>query len=129
VIIGTGVFVLTLVVSGMQNYADLNPDAPLAEAFNSVGLPVFANIISLGAVAGVVVTIFSPVLPALAVLACLFLMLNLTGETWLRFAIWMLVGFVVYFAYSARHSRLAPGGDHTPVQDTATSRTESPRTA
>jgi APA family basic amino acid/polyamine antiporter len=72
---------------------------------------------------------FSPVLPALAVLACLFLTLNLTGETWLRFAIWMLVGFVVYFAYSARHSRLAPGGDHTPVQDTATSRTESPRTA
>jgi APA family basic amino acid/polyamine antiporter len=72
---------------------------------------------------------FSPVLPALAVLACLFLTLNLTGETWLRFAIWMLLGFVVYFAYSARHSRLAPGGDHTPVQDTATSRTESPRTA
>lgn len=57
-----------------------------------------------------------PVLPALAVLACLFLMLDLTGETWLRFAVWMLAGFVVYFVYSARHSRLSPGGVTAPVE-------------
>ncbi|QUH00672.1 amino acid permease [Saccharopolyspora erythraea] len=48
-----------------------------------------------------------PVLPILAVLSCLYLMLNLDGWTWIRFGIWMLIGLVVYFAYSSRHSRLA----------------------
>jgi len=67
---------------------------------------------------------FSPVLPAIAVLACLFLMLNLTGETWLRFLVWMVAGFVVYFFYSARHSRLATGGDQSPESESAPSRTE-----
>lgn len=38
-------------------------------------------------------------------------MLNLTVETWLRFLIWLALGFVIYFAYSRRHSRLAKGGD------------------
>jgi APA family basic amino acid/polyamine antiporter len=48
-----------------------------------------------------------PVLPILAILACLWLMLNLTVLTWLRFLAWMLLGFVVYFAYSRHHSALA----------------------
>jgi APA family basic amino acid/polyamine antiporter len=43
---------VSLVVVGMQNYAELSPTAPLAEAFSSVGLPVFSGIISLGALAG-----------------------------------------------------------------------------
>jgi APA family basic amino acid/polyamine antiporter len=50
-----------------------------------------------------------PVLPVLSALACLWLMLNLPGETWLRFLIWMAIGLVVYFVYSHRHSRLATG--------------------
>ena len=50
-----------------------------------------------------------PVVPVLAVLACLYLMLNLDGWTWIRFGIWMLIGLVVYFAYSMRNSRLARG--------------------
>ena len=29
-------------------------------------------------------------------------MLNLPGETWIRFLVWMALGFVVYFAYGAR---------------------------
>ncbi|WP_234540819.1 amino acid permease [Streptomyces shenzhenensis] len=48
-----------------------------------------------------------PVLPILSVLASLWLMLNLPAETWLRFAIWMIIGFVVYFLYGRSHSRLA----------------------
>jgi basic amino acid/polyamine antiporter, APA family len=48
-----------------------------------------------------------PVLPILAILACLWLMLNLTVLTWLRFVAWMLLGFVIYFAYSRHHSALA----------------------
>lgn len=48
-----------------------------------------------------------PLVPILSVLACLWLMLNLAGLTWVRFLIWMVAGFVVYFGYSRRHSRLA----------------------
>jgi APA family basic amino acid/polyamine antiporter len=48
-----------------------------------------------------------PVVPVLAVASCLFLMLNLQKTTWLAFVVWLLIGIVVYFAYSRRHARLA----------------------
>lgn len=52
-----------------------------------------------------------PVLPILSVLACLYLMLNLPIETWLRFLIWMVVGILLYFGYGYRHSRVARAGE------------------
>ncbi|NHD18973.1 amino acid permease [Actinopolyspora sp. BKK1] len=48
-----------------------------------------------------------PWVPVLAVIACLWLMINLTALTWVRFGIWMLAGVVIYFAYSRSHSVLA----------------------
>ncbi|TDQ47579.1 amino acid permease [Actinorugispora endophytica] len=48
-----------------------------------------------------------PVLPAVSALACVWLMLNLTVDTWIRFVVWMLLGTVVYFLYGVRRSRLA----------------------
>ena len=48
-----------------------------------------------------------PLVPILAVIACVFLMLNLGSLTWWRFLVWMVIGFVVYFGYGYRHSRLA----------------------
>ncbi|MDF8266342.1 amino acid permease [Luteipulveratus flavus] len=49
---------------------------------------------------------FSPVLPILSSLVCLYLMLNLSIETWLRFLVWMALGFIIYFAYSRHHAKL-----------------------
>jgi APA family basic amino acid/polyamine antiporter len=43
---------VSLVVTGMVKYTDVEVDAPLAAAFRSVGLPVIATIISIGALAG-----------------------------------------------------------------------------
>ncbi|WP_246535523.1 amino acid permease [Nocardioides aquaticus] len=51
-------------------------------------------------------TPLAPVVATLSVLMCLYLMLNLTGETWERFGLWMALGVVVYFVYGRRHSRL-----------------------
>jgi APA family basic amino acid/polyamine antiporter len=195
---------VSLVVTGMQNYKHLSTDAPLAEAFKSVGHPAFATIISIGALAGLTTVVLilmlgqsrvffamsrdgllpswlaqvhprygtpyrvtiiigvvvaliaglvplsalaelvnigtlfafvvvsigvvilrrthpdlprsfrvpaSPVVPVLAVLACGYLMLNLPVETWLRFLIWMLIGFVVYFLYGRHNSRVGASSD------------------
>jgi APA family basic amino acid/polyamine antiporter len=47
-----------------------------------------------------------PWLPILSIAACGWLMLNLTGLTWIRFIVWMAIGVVFYLLYSRRHSVL-----------------------
>jgi basic amino acid/polyamine antiporter, APA family len=201
---------VSLVITGMVKYTSIKVDAPLAEAFRSVGKPAFATVISVGALlglttvmmilllgqsrvffamsrdrllpsgfstvserfgtptrttitTGVVVAIIStfvplselaelvnigtlfafilvasgvlllrrarpdlprafrcpgvPTVPILAVLASFYLMLNLPGATWIRFAVWMAVGLVVYFAYGARHSRLRTDPNYSRAAD------------
>ena len=49
---------------------------------------------------------FYPVLPILSILACLYLITNLGLTIFELFGIWLVIGAVFYFAYSARHSRL-----------------------
>lgn len=51
----------------------------------------------------------NPVVPWLSALACFYLVLNLSIETWLRFIVWMVLGFAIYFGYSRRNSKLATG--------------------
>ncbi|PZG78848.1 amino acid permease, partial [Streptomyces sp. NTH33] len=57
-----------------------------------------------------------PVTPVLSVCASFWLMVNLPAETWLRFAIWMVIGFGVYFFYGRTHSRLAQDRARTQPQ-------------
>jgi APA family basic amino acid/polyamine antiporter len=51
-------------------------------------------------------TPFIPVLPIVAVLLCIWLMVTLSGATWIRFIGWMVIGFFVYAFYSRHRSRL-----------------------
>lgn len=191
---------VSLVLTGMVPYTEIDPGAPLAVAFSSVGLPWVATLISIGAVTGLtsvmmveLVTIgrigfamgrdgllpeaigtahprwgtphrmtiiggvvcaiiaaftpitaladmvsigalaamiivaiavpvlrrtrpdlerpfrvpFSPVVPAITALACLYLMLNLNLDTWIRFVGWLVLGLLVYVFYGRTHSFLA----------------------
>ncbi|MFC5291007.1 APC family permease [Actinokineospora guangxiensis] len=52
-----------------------------------------------------------PVLPIIAIAACLWLMLNLTVLTWLRFLAWMALGVIVYFVYSRKRSLLGQAAE------------------
>jgi len=45
-------------------------------------------------------------IPTLGVMCCTYLMTSLGWTNWFRFAIWMVVGFLVYFLYSYTHSKL-----------------------
>jgi len=47
-----------------------------------------------------------PLIPALGVGTCLYMMASLPFDTWLRLIIWMVLGVVIYFVYSRKHSVL-----------------------
>jgi APA family basic amino acid/polyamine antiporter len=49
---------------------------------------------------------FVPVVPILGILCCLVLMFSLPAPNWIRLAVWMLLGLVIYFFYSRHHSVL-----------------------
>jgi APA family basic amino acid/polyamine antiporter len=193
--------VVSLVITGMQNYQDIGAKdaAPLATAFDAVGMDWMGRLIAIGACIGLIVvvmilmlgqtrvafamardgllppalakvhptfrtpwvitavtgvavavigglvdletlvhlvsigTLFAFVLVSIGVvvlrrtrpdlprafrtpavwvvaiassLLCFYLMLNLTGGTWVRFLIWMALGLVVYAVYGRTHSRV-----------------------
>ncbi len=52
---------------------------------------------------------FMPVIPILGMLFSLALVTQLQPATWVRFAIWFLLGLVVYATYGYKHSKLGQG--------------------
>ena len=51
----------------------------------------------------------SPWIPILIAVANFWLMLNLSVLTWIRFVVWLVVGFAIYFGYGYWHARLGKG--------------------
>ncbi|MDG4825753.1 amino acid permease [Asanoa sp. WMMD1127] len=189
----------TLVLTGMQNYRDVDPQSGFSSAFESVGLSGLASVIAVGAIIGILTVMFTfmlgvtrvwfsmsrdgllprwfakldpvrrvptrvtwivgigsgliagflpieeaaeltnigillafivvcvavvvlryrrpdlprtfrlplmPVVPLIGVAFSIWLITYLSPVTWLRFAVWLLLGLAVYFAYSRRHSSL-----------------------
>jgi APA family basic amino acid/polyamine antiporter len=189
----------TLVLTGMQNYREIDPESGFSTAFASVGLSGLADVIAVGAIIGILTVMFTfmlgvtrvwyamsldgllpawfaklhpvrrvpsrvtwiaggasaviagllpireaaeltnigillafvvvcvavivlryrrpelprsfrlpgmPVIPALGVIFSIWLITFLTPTTWLRFAVWFVLGLIVYFGYSRRHSKL-----------------------
>ncbi|MBA4608618.1 amino acid permease [Aeromicrobium sp. Marseille-Q0843] len=111
---GTPVLMTGLTVVAVALLAGLVPISVLAEMV-SIGT-LFAFVVV--AIAVIVLrrtqpemnrpfrTPWVPFLPIVTVASCIGLMASLKVDTWLRFIVWLLLGFVVYFAYGYRHSRL-----------------------
>lgn len=47
-----------------------------------------------------------PVVPILGALMCLAMMLALPPDTWIRLAVWLAIGLVIYFCYGRKNSKL-----------------------
>jgi basic amino acid/polyamine antiporter, APA family len=189
----------TLVLTGMQNYRDIDPESGFSSAFASVGLSGLADVIAVGAIVGILTVMFTfmlgvtrvwysmsrdgllpawfgklhptrrvpsrvtwiagivsaiiagflpireaaeltnigillafvvvciavivlryrrpeiprtfrlplmPVIPAVGVVFSIWLITFLEPVTWLRFAVWFVLGLILYFTYGRHHSKL-----------------------
>ncbi len=48
-----------------------------------------------------------PIVPVLSAIFCVILMMGLEIYTWFRFFVWLIIGMVIYWSYSRRHSEFA----------------------
>src|SRR5437660_184531 len=58
-----------------------------------------------------------PLFPIVGVILCFVLMLSLPVLTWLRLVVWLVIGLLIYFLYSVRHSKLRRGIEVGPTED------------
>jgi APA family basic amino acid/polyamine antiporter len=47
-----------------------------------------------------------PLVPILGILSAVYLMTRLQLITWIVMVVWLLIGLVIYFTYSIRHSKV-----------------------
>jgi basic amino acid/polyamine antiporter, APA family len=62
-----------------------------------------------------------PMVPIIGAFLCVYLMTKLPGDTWLRFFVWLVLGFVIYVIYGYRNSRLRNDGESGPREPTSSS--------
>jgi APA family basic amino acid/polyamine antiporter len=107
VIVWSGVFLALI--------AGFAPIAALAELVNIGALTAF----TIACIGAIVLRISEPnlprpfklplfpLVPALGAGMCIYLMFQLTTDTWIRFGVWLAIGLLIYFAYGHRKSALA----------------------
>jgi APA family basic amino acid/polyamine antiporter len=59
------------------------------------------------------VTPWVPFTPIMGILISLYMMYSLQTATWIRLVVWLVIGLLIYFFYSRKHSRVQRG-EYTP---------------
>jgi APA family basic amino acid/polyamine antiporter len=60
-----------------------------------------------------------PLVPILGIITCLFMMVFLPADTWVRLIVWMLIGLDIYLVYGVKNSLLGDGTDNRRGMKTA----------
>jgi len=60
-------------------------------------------------------TPFVPLVPILGIIVCAGMIVSLPGRTQLSALAWMVVGLIIYFAYSRKNSKIGSAGDALPT--------------
>src|SRR5690348_16493559 len=55
------------------------------------------------------VTPWVPFTPIMGIVISAYMMYSLTTATWIRLVVWLVIGLIVYFAYSRKHSKVQQG--------------------
>lgn len=55
-----------------------------------------------------------PFVPILGIVVCGAMIIGLGWTNWLRLGVWLLIGLIIYFAYSKNHSKLQEGNKDNP---------------
>ena len=65
-------------------------------------------------IVAIIVTVYSflrsySIIPVMGLISCFYLMAQETYIVWIRFLAWLVIGLIIYFFYSYKHSKLSPG--------------------
>lgn len=52
-----------------------------------------------------------PLVPILGIVTCLFMMVFLPLDTWIRLVVWMIIGFDLYILYGIKNSHIGKGSE------------------
>lgn len=58
-----------------------------------------------------------PLVPILGILTCLFMMVFLPLDTWIRLLVWLVLGLVIYFGYSKNRSHITGAAPDTSFEE------------
>jgi amino acid transporter len=94
-------------VSRFFSFTDPNDPSIHGWAVFKHQIPLLAFLVGSAVLAVLCYTRRLSLIPVIGVLTCGYLMTELGITNWMRFAIWLIIGMVVYFSYGVRKSRLA----------------------
>lgn len=102
-------FILTLVLLFIYNrtWIDYYLKFESFDAFVTK-IPIYFFFIGFATIAVMAFKYSFSLIPTLGLLSCFYMLSQLGYKNWLYFAIWLVIGLIIYFAYGRSHSKLAP---------------------